>query len=75
MKITDVDSSIRFTMTFSRRDVARLVAITQAVEDVIDSAADGVAKGGAIIDLEELEIAGEGLELLYEMVKALEELR
>ena len=75
MKITNIDSSISFTMIFSRHDVLRLVEITRAVDDVLESAARGEASGGVNIDLEDLEIAQEGLELLYEMVKSLEDLR
>ena len=75
MKITNIDSSISFTMIFSRHDVLRLVEITRAVDDVLESAARGEASGGVNIDFEDLEIAQEGLELLYEMVKSLEDLR
>jgi len=75
MKITNVDSSISFTMTFSREDVSRLVKIAGAVADVFDCASDELSKGAVNIDYEDLEMAQEGLELLYDMVKSLEDLR
>ena len=69
MKITNIDSSISFTMSFSRQDVLKLVEITRAVEDVFDR----VEQRGVIC--EQLETAQQGLELLYYMVKSLEDLR
>ncbi len=75
MKITNVDSSISFTMSFSKEDVSRLVKITTAVEDVFDCASHELSQGAVNIDYEDLEMAQEGLELLYEMVKSLEDLR
>jgi len=69
MKITNIDSSISFTMSFSRHDVLKLVEITRAVEDVFER----VEQRGIIC--EQLETAQEGLELLYAMVRSLEDLR
>ena len=75
MKITNIDSSISFTMSFSRQDVLKLVEITRAVEDVFECAAHALSDGAVNIDLEDLETAQEGLELLYYMVRSLEDLR
>jgi hypothetical protein len=69
MKITNIDSSISFTMSFSRHDVLKLVEITRAIDDVFDR----VEQRGVIC--EQLETAQQGLELLYYMVKSLEDLR
>jgi hypothetical protein len=69
MKITNVDSSISFTMTFSQDDASRLVEITRAIADVFER----VDQRGVIC--EQLETAQEGLGLLYEMVESLEDLR
>jgi len=69
MKITNIDSSISFTMSFSRHDVLKLVEITRAIDDVFDR----VEQRGVIC--EQLETAQQGLELLYYMVRSLEDLR
>jgi len=69
MKITNIDSSISFTMSFSRHDVLKLVEITRAIDDVFDR----VEQRGVIC--EQLETAQQGLELLYYMARSLEDLR
>lgn len=73
MKITNVDSSISLTLTVSRRDVLRLGQVIKAMDAAIDTAHAACNGTGAYVDLEEIEMAGEGLELLIDILTKCDE--
>jgi hypothetical protein len=79
MEITNIDSSISFTMSLSREEVLKLVGIARAVADVIEfsklNRCTFRGPDAAGICTEDLESAQEGLKLLYEMVKSLKDVR
>ena len=68
MKITNVDSSISLTLTVSRRDVLRLGQVIKAMDAAIDAAHEACNGYGTNINLEDIEMAGEGLELLIDIL-------
>tara|TARA_R100000951_G_scaffold55903_1_gene46966 strand:+ start:707 stop:934 length:228 start_codon:yes stop_codon:yes gene_type:complete len=73
MKITNVDSSISLELTFSRSDILKLGQMIKAMDAAIDTAHEACNGYGANIDLEEVEMAGEGLELLIDILKNCDE--
>ena len=73
MKITNVDSSISLELTFSRSDIPKLGQMIKAMDAAIDTAHEACNGYGANIDLEEVEMAGEGLELLIDILKNCDE--
>ena len=75
MKINKVISSIRMTLEFTRLDILRLAEVCSALDDALDIATEACANGGVNIDMGDIEIAGEGLELLWEIVKNAEDIR
>ena len=75
MKINKVISSIRMTLEFTRLDILRLAEVCSTLDAVLDTATEACATGGVNIDMEDIEIAGEGLELLWEIVKNAEDIR
>jgi len=75
MKIINTESYIKFTLKFTRSDIMRLTRICSALDAVLDTATEAYSRGGVNIDREEIESAGEGLELLWEILKNAEEIR
>ncbi len=69
MKITNVDSSIRLTLKASTQDVSRLSQVIDAMDAAIDTAHAACNGTGAYVDLEDIEMASEGLELLIDILK------
>ena len=69
MKITNVDSSISLTLTVSRKEVLRLGQVIKAMDAAIDAAHEACNGYGTNIDLADIEIAGEGLSLLTNILR------
>jgi len=72
MKIINAESSVKLTLKFTWSDIMRLTRICSTLEEVMEFCAHD---GSGLITMEEIEIAGEGLELLCEIVKNAEEIR
>ncbi len=73
MKITNVDSSTSLTLNVSRRDVLRLGQVIKAMDAAIDTAHEACNGYGSNINIEDIEMAGEGLELLIDILKNCDE--
>jgi hypothetical protein len=75
MKIINAKSSIKLTLKFTRLDIIRLAEICSKLDAVLDTATEAYSRGGVNIDHVDIEKAGGGLELLWEILKNAEEIR
>jgi len=72
MEIINAESYIKLTLKFTRSDIMRLTRICSTLDEVLEFCA---RDGSGLITIEEIEKAGEGLELLCEILKNAEEIR
>jgi len=75
MKIISAESYTKLTLKFTRLDIIRLAEICSKLDETLDTAADLVNRGAVNIDHVDIEKAGGGLELLWEILKNAEDIR